>query len=59
MKNLEVGDSEQLHAAFLVYMDLSEGECPLHDEIIYENIRLFFFFYHNLPNTTQYLLTHL
>lgn len=26
MKNLEVGDSEQVHAAFLVYMDLSEGE---------------------------------
>nr|XP_046264777.1 tRNA-splicing endonuclease subunit Sen15 isoform X1 [Scatophagus argus] len=24
MKNLEVGDSEQEHAAFLVYMDLSE-----------------------------------
>lgn len=27
MKNLEVEDSEQLHTAFLVYMDLSEGEC--------------------------------
>lgn len=26
MKNLEVEDSEQIHAAFLVYMDLSEGE---------------------------------
>ncbi|XP_022069261.1 tRNA-splicing endonuclease subunit Sen15 [Acanthochromis polyacanthus] len=24
MKDLEVGDSEQLHAAFLVYMDLTE-----------------------------------
>lgn len=26
MKGLEVEDSEQLHAAFLVYMDLKEGE---------------------------------
>lgn len=26
MKNLEVGDSAQVHAAFLVYMDLAEGE---------------------------------
>lgn len=26
MKSLEVEDSEQLHAAFLVYMDLKEGE---------------------------------
>lgn len=26
MKELEVGDNEQVHAAFLVYMDLSEGE---------------------------------
>ena len=26
MKELEVGDSAQLHAAFLVYMDLYEGE---------------------------------
>lgn len=26
MKNLEVEDSEQVHAAFLVYMDLKEGE---------------------------------
>lgn len=26
MKDLEVEDSEQLHAAFLVYMDLKEGK---------------------------------
>ncbi len=26
MEKLEVGDSEQVHAAFLVYMDLAEGE---------------------------------
>lgn len=26
MKNLEIGDSAQVHAAFLVYMDLAEGE---------------------------------
>lgn len=27
MKALETDDNEQRHAAFLVYMDLSEGEC--------------------------------
>lgn len=30
MKDLETDDSEQIHAAFLVFMDLSEGERPLY-----------------------------
>lgn len=32
MKNLEVEDSEQVHAAFLVYMDLKEGEADWREQ---------------------------
>lgn len=56
MKNLEVGDSEQLHAAFLVYMDLSEGECPLQHEIPYEHIRLWTDAYTHIAHTTLQIL---
>lgn len=34
MKTLEVEDSEQVHAAFLVYMDLKEGEFDICEHVI-------------------------
>lgn len=34
MKTLEVEDSEQVHAAFLVYMDLKEGEFDISEHVV-------------------------
>ena len=28
LTKLEIGESAQVYAAFLVYLDLTEGECP-------------------------------